>query len=194
MLCEAIWCEIPLQAQPKTAPDFSASQMDARAAPPVLTAWQAAGYKHAQKVLATPDVRGCLYWWTPGSGKSVMVALLLELLYFSELDVYVVSTPQNTRHNGLLSRATHVQHIATHHNTTHCNAPQHDTLQHNHFQRRRFTVPMPHDYFPVGAGGSYFRPQRGFGSPSPQLKEPHRSVRAHHLIFGGSAYPQLERG
>ena len=68
---------------------------------PVLSVWQAAGYLHAQRVIEGQGLPGCLFWWTPGSGKSVMVALLLELLYYTDLDVYVVSTPQNTRNNGL---------------------------------------------------------------------------------------------
>jgi hypothetical protein len=49
--------------------------------PPTLSLWQAAGYKHAQKVLAQENLKGCLFWWTPGSGKSIMVALLIELLW-----------------------------------------------------------------------------------------------------------------
>jgi hypothetical protein len=66
-----------------------------------LSVWQAAGYLHAQRVIESRKLPGCLFWWTPGSGKSIMVALLLELLFHTDLDVYVVSTPQNTRNNGL---------------------------------------------------------------------------------------------
>ncbi|KAJ1492858.1 hypothetical protein T484DRAFT_2872066 [Baffinella frigidus] len=44
--------------------------------------------------------QGCLFWWTPGSGKSIMVALLLELLLPTDFDVYVISTPQNINDNG----------------------------------------------------------------------------------------------
>jgi hypothetical protein len=68
--------------------------------PPALSVWQAAGYKHAQMILSNDDLKGCLYWWTPGSGKSVMVALLIELLKFDKQKVVVVSTPQNIRENG----------------------------------------------------------------------------------------------
>ena len=69
-------------------------------APPSLTAWQAAAYLNAKNAIDKGS-RGCLHWWTPGSGKSVMVALLLELLYPKDLDVFVVSTPQNTVANNL---------------------------------------------------------------------------------------------
>jgi hypothetical protein len=69
-------------------------------APPALSVWQAAGYKHAQMILANNELKGCLYWWTPGSGKSVMVALLIELLKSDRKKVVVVSTPQNIRENG----------------------------------------------------------------------------------------------
>jgi hypothetical protein len=67
--------------------------------PPALSVWQAAGYKHAQMILSNGDFKGCLYWWTPGSGKSVMVALLIELLKFDRKKVVVASTPQNIREN-----------------------------------------------------------------------------------------------
>jgi hypothetical protein len=69
-------------------------------APPALAVWQAAGYKHAQAILADRVLKGCLFWWTPGSGKSVMVALLVELLKLERQRVLVVSTPQNTAANG----------------------------------------------------------------------------------------------
>jgi hypothetical protein len=68
---------------------------------PTLSVWQAAGYKHAQKILNQQDLKGCLYWWTPGSGKSIMVALLIELLSRAGQKIIVVSTPQNKRENGL---------------------------------------------------------------------------------------------
>jgi hypothetical protein len=67
----------------------------------VLSVWQAVGYMHARKVLDCRDMHGSLFWWTPGSGKSIMVALLIDLLYDTDRPVYVVSTPQNTRQNGL---------------------------------------------------------------------------------------------
>ena len=72
----------------------------ARDPAPALSVWQAAGYKHAQMILANNELKGCLYWWTPGSGKSVMVALLIELLKSDRKKVVVVSTPQNIRENG----------------------------------------------------------------------------------------------
>jgi hypothetical protein len=50
-------------------------------------------------ILSNDDLKGCLYWWTPGSGKSVMVALLIELLKFDRKKVVVASTPQNIREN-----------------------------------------------------------------------------------------------
>ncbi|KAJ1483366.1 hypothetical protein T484DRAFT_1950170 [Baffinella frigidus] len=67
---------------------------------PALSVWQAAGYHHAQKVIGMNNSQGCLFWWTPGSGKSIMVALLLELLFPTDFDVYVISTPQNIYGNG----------------------------------------------------------------------------------------------
>ena len=66
-----------------------------------LSLWQAAGYLHARNIVDTPSVRGCLFYWTPGSGKSIMVALLLDVLYHSHYSIYVVSSPQNTRQNDL---------------------------------------------------------------------------------------------
>jgi hypothetical protein len=68
---------------------------------PALSVWQALGYIHARKVIESDEMHGNLFWWTPGSGKSIMVSLLLELLYDTDRPIYVVSTPQNTRQNGL---------------------------------------------------------------------------------------------
>ncbi len=68
---------------------------------PALSVWQALGYIHARKVIESNEMHGSLFWWTPGSGKSIMVSLLLELLYDTDRPIYVVSTPQNTRQNGL---------------------------------------------------------------------------------------------
>ena len=69
--------------------------------PCALSVWQAAGYLHARKVVSMPKMKGCLYYWTPGSGKSIMVALLLDVLYTTHYAVYVVSSPQNTKQNDL---------------------------------------------------------------------------------------------
>lgn len=71
--------------------------------PPALSVWQAAGYKHAQNILSRQTgFKGCLFWWTPGSGKSIMVALLIELLSaLPGKKIVVVSTPQNITENGL---------------------------------------------------------------------------------------------
>ena len=66
-----------------------------------MTVWQAAGYLHARKVVEVPSIKGCLYYWTPGSGKSIMIALLLDVLYRTDYQVYVVSSPQNIRQNDL---------------------------------------------------------------------------------------------
>jgi hypothetical protein len=66
-----------------------------------LSVWQAAGYLHAKKVVLVPSIKGCLFYWTPGSGKSIMVALLLDVLFKTDYKVFVVSSPQNTRQNDL---------------------------------------------------------------------------------------------
>ena len=66
-----------------------------------LTVWQAAGYLHAKRIISIPSIKGCLYYWTPGSGKSIMIALLLDVLYQTDYKVYVVSSPQNIRQNDL---------------------------------------------------------------------------------------------
>ena len=73
----------------------------ARDSAAALTVWQEVGYRHAQSVLSSRDVKGCIYWWTPGSGKSIMVALLMELAMAKGLEILVVSTPQNIRENHL---------------------------------------------------------------------------------------------
>jgi len=71
--------------------------------PSALSVWQAAGYKHAQKILSQNWLKGSLFWWSCGSGKSVMVALLIELLVKNCPDkrVVVVTTPQNVKENSL---------------------------------------------------------------------------------------------
>ena len=77
--------------------------MDGRTLQSVLSVWQAVGYKHAQRILSQgqTNLKGCLFWWTPGSGKSIMVALLIELLQRMGKKIIVVSTPQNIKQNGL---------------------------------------------------------------------------------------------
>lgn len=76
---------------------------DGRTLSSVLSVWQAVGYKHAQRILSLKqtDLKGCLFWWTPGSGKSIMVALLIELLQATGKKIIVVSTPQNIKQNSL---------------------------------------------------------------------------------------------
>lgn len=76
------------------------------APPPSLSIWQAAGYKHAQRILKDTALKGCLFWWSCGSGKSIMVALLIELLahefrHQPNMTIVVVTTAQNVRENGL---------------------------------------------------------------------------------------------
>ena len=70
-----------------------------------LSVWQAAGYLHARKVVSTSNTKGCLFYWTPGSGKSIMVALLLDVLYATEYKIFVVSSTQNIGQNNLESCA-----------------------------------------------------------------------------------------
>ena len=71
--------------------------------PCALSVWQAAGYKHAQKILSQNWLKGSLFWWSCGSGKSVMVALLIELLVQKcpNKRIVVVTTPQNVKENSL---------------------------------------------------------------------------------------------
>ena len=74
--------------------------------PPSLSIWQAAGYKHAQRILQDRVLRGCLFWWSCGSGKSIMVALLIDCLLHEfrrqpSMKIVVVTTPQNVKENGL---------------------------------------------------------------------------------------------
>jgi hypothetical protein len=70
-----------------------------------MSIWQAAGYLHAKKVVSSPSIRGTMFYWTPGSGKSILVALLLEVLYATEYKIFVVSSTQNIAQNDLDSCA-----------------------------------------------------------------------------------------
>lgn len=65
-----------------------------------LFVWQAAGYLYARYIIENPERRGCLFWWTPGSGKSAMVSLILDALLDADaagrrFQPYVISTKKN---------------------------------------------------------------------------------------------------
>ena len=51
----------------------SQGQMEQSAKAPTLSVWQAAGYLHAKKVVECDDVKGCLFYWTPGSGTRILI-------------------------------------------------------------------------------------------------------------------------
>ena len=94
------------------------------APPAALSVWQAAGYKHAQKVLKDKVLKGCLFWWSCGSGKSIMVALLIELMIAEfrgrkDMRIVVVTTPQNVKQNGLKECAKSLLRFSPRHAVAH---------------------------------------------------------------------------
>jgi len=97
--------QIPGQEQHNWQEEVAALRQIRRGSPPppALSVWQAAGYKHAQKILGDKMLKGSLFWWSCGSGKSIMVALLIELLVtqLPGMRVVVVTTPQNVKENSL---------------------------------------------------------------------------------------------